>query len=1251
MTLLVAVVSAEHLEREAVFAALTKRGAKPVFGSETLLELPVNGLDGVSVVFHSIQSPGKPDRAASAYKATMEILGTSRFDLAIFVGTAGALDTKQEFPIGQIVIPREVVWDPGHPEAAACGGSDDEVFRPDPELMTLADDSPAWRSADRLVTVSRVVSTDSERARLLQLDGKPLVVAMEDAGFLRAANERSTPAASVRAVMDHVTDRVNEVQKDRNKKRASRAAAEAAIDLVMKYRLSHGFNEKYATSVHQARDGKKAEANQESLIQGLIRHVTGDAQLQLSLSQHDRVDIIGDDLLIEVERDLRLPAKLEEGLGQIQRYLDRAHKAGLGIASGFVTDGVEWRYFQRTSDGVHPIGSPFVLRNADADTKRLVGWINDHLGASTEKKTPIPELIERFLGAKSPTRSGDRLVLADMWRELTTDSEAQLKRSLWAQSLSTALGTQFTNSDDLFIDHTYLVLLAELIANSVVGVNITDPELDVTRLVTGAEFADSWRIEGVVEADFFDWPLHSALAETFVRRLASRVDKFDWSGLEHDALKHLYESVIDAKTRKALGEYYTPDWLAKQVVAEVVAKPLGHRVLDPSCGSGTFVFHAVQRYLDAAEEAGVPVGQAVVDVTHSVYGFDLHPVAVALARVTYILAIGADRLAQRSSMDPLQIPVFLADSLRWDALESAGTLDEGTLVIEVSEAALSNLGTVMPGTLQFRFPEALLDDPESFDKVVNAMHAYAHNKSDTRESLFKRFAEVGVVKGTPAFDTLSGTARNLRSLVESNLDGIWSYYLRNQARPAWLALQGSEGDGVDYLVGNPPWLGYKTMPKSMQQGFTAMMSNRGLAAKGNAASGQDLSSLFVARSAELYLRIGGTFGFVLPHSAIRQRNFERFRSGEWSAHTGKGRHRIKQVEVNAQLGVAWDVGTLASPPFPITSSVVFGERTGGEPVPMPREVDVLDDREGARTRRSRAESASSSSASAYADSFRQGATLTPVFLAYVEATPGKLAISRHVKSQRSAQEDDRWKDVPAVEGDVQKDFVFAVHRGQTTIPFGFLPPSTAVLPIVSGSELSDDPPVGVRDWWATVSAIWDEGKKDTYVGRSLLDRLNYSRGLGNQLPLGDVRVVYTRAGRTVAAVMTEPAIVDNTLYWGRVSSMEEADYLAAILNSDALFKATEEHSITGLFGVRDTHKNQFKSPIPTFSTDVPEHVVLAALGREAREKVAAWLLPEDTHFVTARKHVRKHLEASDITTQIEASVAALLGSTIMGDMA
>ena len=76
-------------------------------------------------------------------------------------------------------------------------------------------------------------------------------------------------------------------------------------------------------------------------------------------------------------------------------------------------------------------------------------------------------------------------------------------------------------------------------------------------------------------------------------------------------LKALYESLIDPAQRHDLGEYYTPDWLAAKLTRVALADPLRQQVLDPACGSGTFLFHAVRRLLAAAEAAGWTQRRAV----------------------------------------------------------------------------------------------------------------------------------------------------------------------------------------------------------------------------------------------------------------------------------------------------------------------------------------------------------------------------------------------------------------------------------------------------------------------------------------------------------------------------------------------------------------------------------------------------------------------------------------------------------------
>ena len=138
--------------------------------------------------------------------------------------------------------------------------------------------------------------------------------------------------------------------------------------------------------------------------------------------------------------------------------------------------------------------------------------------------------------------------------------------------------------------------------------------------------------------------------------------RFHLLGAEMDVLKALYESLIDPVQRHDLGEYYTPDWLATKLVRRVVVRPLEQRILDPACGSGTFLFHGIRRLLAAARDAGWTASRALSACTAQVRGLDVHPVAVIIARVTWLLALG-DTIRQRTQ--DLHVPVFLGDALQF----------------------------------------------------------------------------------------------------------------------------------------------------------------------------------------------------------------------------------------------------------------------------------------------------------------------------------------------------------------------------------------------------------------------------------------------------------------------------------------------------------------------------------------------------------------------------------------------------------
>ena len=100
-----------------------------------------------------------------------------------------------------------------------------------------------------------------------------------------------------------------------------------------------------------------------------------------------------------------------------------------------------------------------------------------------------------------------------------------------------------------------------------------------------------------------DIPFTERAKERF-RTLIDSLNEYDFSRMESDFLGRVYEKLIPPVERKRLGQFYTPpdivDLIVKLTIKEKEAK-----VLDPACGSGSFLVRAYHRL---RELNGIPRG-------------------------------------------------------------------------------------------------------------------------------------------------------------------------------------------------------------------------------------------------------------------------------------------------------------------------------------------------------------------------------------------------------------------------------------------------------------------------------------------------------------------------------------------------------------------------------------------------------------------------------------------------------------------
>lgn len=989
------------------------------------------------------------------------------------------------------------------------------------------------------------------------------------------------------------------------------------------------------------RDTSKAEA----AIQADVRQLLLEAPLDLDtadlrditveapVGDSRRIDVEVGMTVIEVKRDLRKGKVRSDAVEQLAGYVAaREEQAGCRYV-GILTDGCEWRCYHLRGD---QLAEASTYRNpyAKPDVDGLVTWL-DGVMATVRGVPPTPAEIQKRLGGGSSAHALDRASLAELYAAHRDLPSLRMKRLLWAELLTRALGSQFPDDDGLFVEHTLLVNSAEVIAHAILGLPVET--LAPAALLEGRTFEERG-VHGVVEADFFDWVVEVPGGEQFIRTLARRLGRFDWHRVDHDILKVLYESVIDAKTRKQLGEYYTPDWLAEAIVERAVEDPLDERVLDPACGSGTFLFHAVRRYVVAAEKQGMALPDVLRGVTSHVFGLDLHPVAVTLARVTYLLAMGQERLTN-PERPAIHVPVYLGDTLQWHQ-QPAGLWSAGQLVVRVDRDR-GLFGDTMS------FPGEILANAQVFDELVSelAKRASVREVGSEISSLSGLFERLGIAPEHQ--EAISETFTTMCRLHDEGRDHIWSYYIRNLARPVWLS---REENRVDVVLGNPPWLAFRHMPAEMQERFRDVSAARGLWHGAKVATQQDLSALFVVTAVQLYLRLGGRLAFVMPNAALDRAQFAGFRKGEYGDEASR---------VALAFGESWDLRRLRPHFFPRGAAVVFGRRAEqgtAMPAAAERWSGRLDTHGSSwaevRVGVSRTRTAAavvSLQGSPYAERFANGATVFPRLLFLIEEQPGgplgvpagKVA----VRSRRSAYEKSPWKDLPDMEGVVERQFVAPLWLGETILPYRSLPPARAVIPwdeglLTSESERAERYP-GLRAWLQTAEGHWLMNRSSDRL--TFGEQLDYRSKLSKQFPIPAQRVVYAKAGMHLAATrLNDPAaIVDHKLYWAPVENPDAAHYLCAILNSATVTALVRPLMSYGK-DERDIDKHVWKLPIPLFDPTNPLHADLAGAGRAAEDEVAALALDTTKNFVALRRLVRTHLAESEIGQRIEASVTNLI---------
>jgi len=632
---------------------------------------------------------------------------------------------------------------------------------------------------------------------------------------------------------------------------------------------------------------------------------------------------------------------------------------------------------------------------------------------------------------------------------------------------------------------------------------------------------------------------------------------------------------------------------------------------------------------------------------------DIHPVAVIIARVTYLLAL-APALAARAAS--ISIPVYLGDAMQ---LSISEFLAGKELTIRVPPPLAGEGKSGQPdanGREQLDFPETFCRDPALFDKAIERM------RTGSLESMTRAQIEASLYRITEqhyradvtreqqlAIQDLGKTYVTFDRLRRESRDTIWAYVARNLSRP--LAFSAS-GGWATVVVGNPPWVAFRHMSDDLQKRFKEMAKDETVYVGGKFATQNDLCALFTVRAAALYLRSNGRIAFVMPMAALSRGQFEGLRSGSFKS-------------TNIVWDEAWAMDDSVYPLFPVPSCVIFGRRralANGFPKTVRAYSGSLPLRDApeyvADARLSVIEGAPAlqvgnfDGGSVYRKAFRQGATLVPRMLCLVERqTGGRLGVDPSappVISRRNTQEKRPWRDLPAIQNRVEAEFLRPVLLGESILPYRIFRPFEGVIPVSdSGEMLASEAAAnrgydGLQAWMRKAEAVWNANAESGAM--TLAERWNYHNELGAQFPISPLRVVYAASGSLPAACVLREArgVVEHILYWMTAGSEAEARYLTGILNSETARARTVQYQARGQFGARHFDKVIFNLPIPRFDPTMPLHLALADAAKQAETLAAAVELPEAVKFQRARAMVRAALTEAGLSQAIDRLVAELL---------
>lgn len=408
---------------------------------------------------------------------------------------------------------------------------------------------------------------------------------------------------------------------------------------------------------------------------------------------------------------------------------------------------------------------------------------------------------------------------------------------------------------NIFLKLLIYSFLSQLVNPSfTVKQELTKAEID--RLFDGTSLDGTNLVGNFFEAHFMEWFTYtcSGFEEKIVNQTLKEISIFDLSTFVlkpeevQDILQEVYMELIPSEMRHLMGEYFSPDWIVEHSLDMVgYDGDIEKSLIDPCAGSGPFLTQAIKRIID--KHNGNLNKDDIKKITQNIVGFDINPISVVAAKANYILIMFSAFFdnCDENFGEPVNIPVFIADSILAPVVYSEENGETLKLKTSVGTLELPKFSSFEQGNEFLTQLSYFIHEKPNYSLFLN----YIKGKNlikDSDEPIVKKL-----------FD-------DLYILHRSGKDSFWPIILKNSFAPIMI------GNKFDFVVGNPPWIAWKSMSKSYREGTLAIWQSYCIFEKNaydKKTTHDDFGMAVTYVSIDQYLKENGTMVFLLPASFLK----------------------------------------------------------------------------------------------------------------------------------------------------------------------------------------------------------------------------------------------------------------------------------------------------------------------------------------------------------------------------------------------